>query len=82
MIRFYRTNGQGDEVWLYAMEIDGEVVARDLTIDQVVEAINRRDEETLGAYHAPRAREESPTGCAGAPFRQGGQRGGDQNDPV
>ena len=81
MIRFYRTRVDGD-VWRYAMEIDGEVVARDLTIDQVVEAINRRDEETLGAYHAPRAREESPTGCAGAPFRQGDQRGGDQNDPL
>lgn len=57
MIRFYRTRVDGD-VWRYAMEIDGEVVARDLTIDQVVEAINRRDEESLGAYHAPRAREE------------------------
>lgn len=61
MIRFYRTNGQGDEVWLYAMEINGEVVARDLTIDQVVEAINRRDEESLGAEHAPRTREEDET---------------------
>ena len=57
MIRFYRTRVDGD-VWLYAMEIDGEVVARDLTIDQVVEAINRRDEESLGAHHAPRTREE------------------------
>lgn len=57
MIRFYRTSGNSD-VWLYAMEIDGEVIARDLTIDQVVEAINRRDEESLGAHHAPRAREE------------------------
>ena len=57
MIRFYRTSGDTD-VWRYAMEIDGEVVARDLTIDQVVEAINRRDEEGLGAHHAPRTREE------------------------
>lgn len=57
MIRFYRTSGDSD-VWRYAMEIDGEVIARDLTIDQVVEAINRRDEETLGAHHAPRTREE------------------------
>lgn len=58
MIRFYRTNRQNDDVWRYAMEIDGKVVARDLTIDQVVEAINRRDEESLGAAHAPRTREE------------------------
>lgn len=57
-IRFYRTNGQNDDVWRYAMEINGEMVARDLTIDQVVEAINRRDEESLGAVHAPRTREE------------------------
>lgn len=57
MIRFYRTSGDTD-VWLYAMEIDGQVVARDLTIDQVVEAINRRDEEGLGVAHAPRTREE------------------------
>lgn len=28
MIRFYRTNGQNDAVWRYAMEIDGEVIAR------------------------------------------------------
>lgn len=57
MIRFYRTSGDSD-VWRYAMEIDGEVVARDLTIDQVVEAINRRDEDSLGAAHAPRTQEE------------------------
>ena len=57
MIRFYRTSGDSD-VWRYAMEIDGKVIARDLTIDQVVEAINRRDEESLGAAHAPRTREE------------------------
>lgn len=64
MIRFYRTNGQGDDVWLYAMEIDGEVIARDLTIDQVVEAINRRDEESLGAHHAPRPSEDDPSPAA------------------
>jgi len=58
VIRFYRTNGQNDDVWRYAMEIDGEVVARDLTMDQVVEAINRRDEEGLSTDHAPRPREE------------------------
>ena len=58
MIRFYRTNGQNDDVWRYAMEINGKVVARDLTIDQVVEAINRRDEESLGSEHSPRTREE------------------------
>lgn len=57
MIRFYRTSVD-DDVWRYAMEIDGKVIARDLTIDQVVEAINRRDEESLGAAHAPRTREE------------------------
>ena len=32
---------------LYRLHIDGEPIREGLTIDQVVEAINRRDEETM-----------------------------------
>lgn len=39
---------------LYRLHIDGEPVQEGLTIDQVVEAINRRDEEELGCLHAGR----------------------------
>ena len=37
----------------YRLVIEGELVAEGLTLDQVVEAINRRDEEKLGEEHAP-----------------------------
>ena len=36
---------------LYRLEIDGRTVRRGLTIDEVIEAINRRDEEKLGEQH-------------------------------
>lgn len=32
---------------VYCMKIDGRVVREDLTMDQVIEAINRQDEEGL-----------------------------------
>ena len=38
---------------LYRLEIDGRTVRRGLTIDEVIEAINRRDEEKLGQQHTP-----------------------------
>jgi len=39
---------------LYRLIIGGRTVREDLTLDQVVEAINRQDEERLGWEHAPR----------------------------
>ena len=45
------TNAAGDP--LYRLHIDGEPVREGLTIDQVVEAINCRDEESLGERHVP-----------------------------
>lgn len=41
----------GDPV--YCLKIDGRVVREDLTLDQVIEAINRQDEERLGEEHGP-----------------------------
>ena len=38
---------------LYRLYIDGEPIQEGLTLDQVVEAINRRDEEELGERHTP-----------------------------
>ena len=37
----------------YRLVIDGETIAEGLSLDQVIEAINRRDEEKLGEEHAP-----------------------------
>ena len=39
---------------LYRLIIDDKVVREGLTIDDVVEAINDRDEARLGMDHAPR----------------------------
>lgn len=38
----------------YRLVIDGKVVAGGMSLDQVIAAINRRDEEKLGEEHAPR----------------------------
>lgn len=43
----------GDGETLYRLEIAGETVREDLTLDEVIEAINRRDEEKLGEQHTP-----------------------------
>lgn len=54
MIRFEAAgvNRAGEKI--YTLTIDGRTVRSGLTIDQVCEAINRRDEERLGDEHAPR----------------------------
>ena len=38
---------------LYRLQIGGRTVREDLTIDQVIEAINQQDEERLGEKHGP-----------------------------
>lgn len=38
---------------LYKLYIDGKPIREGLTLDEVVEAINRRDEECLGDRHVP-----------------------------
>ena len=72
---------------LYRLIIDGKTVREDLPLDEVIRAINARDEESLGADHAVKLSQpgvspgESPSRCAAAPFypegheRQGGQKG-------
>lgn len=37
----------------YRLVIDGETTAEGLSLDQVIAAINRRDEEKLGEDHGP-----------------------------
>lgn len=44
---------------LYRLEIDGETVREGLTLDQVIRAINRRDEERLGEEHTAAGRKEA-----------------------
>lgn len=41
---------------LYRMYIDDEPIREGLTLDEVVEAINCRDEESLGERHTPGGR--------------------------
>lgn len=55
--RFEKYAARADGEPLYRLLLDGKVVREGMTIDQVVAAINRRDEEQLGDDHAPRAGE-------------------------
>lgn len=58
MIKFECHAKRPDGERLYRLIIDDRIVREGLTIDDVVETINDRDEESLGAEHAPRTREE------------------------
>ena len=51
MIKFTRQSVRPDGETLYRLVIDGEIVREGLTLDQVVRAINRRDEKRLGREH-------------------------------
>ena len=44
---------------LYRLVIGGRVVRENLTLDQVIEAINRQDEERLGEEHGPLSPDEA-----------------------
>lgn len=58
----------------YRLVIDGETIAEGLSLDQVIAAINRRDEEKLGEEHAPRLPDGAPAErrrkAALGPFRR------------
>ena len=56
-LRFEKHATRADGEPLYRLLLDGRAVREGMTIDQVVESINRRDEEKLGDDHAPRAGE-------------------------
>lgn len=57
MIKFEVCAADPEVGKLYRLIIDGKVVREDLPLDEVIRAINARDEESLGADHAPRAAE-------------------------
>ena len=59
MIKFECHAKRPDGENLYRLVIDGRVVREGLTIDEVIEAINRRDEERLGEDHGPRGRRKA-----------------------
>lgn len=63
-IKFERCGVRDGEI-LYRLVIGGRTVREDLTIDQVVEVINRRDEESLGAEHGVGANERNGGGRDG-----------------
>lgn len=52
-VRFEKHGSLPDGEALYRMWLDGDPVREGLTLEEVVEAINRRDEESLGKRHAP-----------------------------
>lgn len=54
---FEKYDCRADGEPLYRLLLDGRAVREGMTLDQVVESINRRDEEKLGDDHAPRAGE-------------------------
>ena len=53
-IKFERCGVGPDGEPRYRLLIGGRLIREDMTIDQVVEAINRRDEESLGDDHGVR----------------------------
>ena len=59
MIKFECHAKWPDGEKLYRLVIDGRVVREGLTIDEVIEAINRRDEDRLGEDHGPRGRRKT-----------------------
>ena len=59
MIKFECHAKRPDGEKLYRLVIDGETVREGLTIDDVVRAINARDEKSLGADHGPRGRRKA-----------------------
>lgn len=48
MIKFTRQSVRPDGEALYRLEKDGEVLRENITLDEVVRAINRMDEERAG----------------------------------
>ena len=58
MIKFEVCGADPEVGKLYRLIIDGETVRENLSIDDVVRAINARDEKSLGADHAPREMKE------------------------
>lgn len=58
MIKFEPCGEDSEGGKLYRLIIDDKTVRENLTIDDVVRAINARDEKSLGADHAPREMKE------------------------
>lgn len=52
MLKFERDGTLPGGEKSYRLVIDGETIAERLSLDQVIAAINRRDEEKLGEEHA------------------------------
>ena len=62
MIKFTRQGVRADGEPLYRLEKDGEVLREGITLDDVIYAINRMDEERTGLHGgAMRARDREVT---------------------
>ena len=60
MLKFERDGTLPDGEKTYRLVIDGVESAAGLTLDQVVRAINRRDEEKLGEEHGTKIPDGAP----------------------
>ena len=68
MIKFEVCGADPEGGKLYRLIIDGRTVREGLPLDEVIRAINARDEESLGADHAPRT---PSVGCADSSLGEG-----------
>ncbi len=55
-VKFVKYAARPDGEPLYRLYLDGDPVREGLTLDEVIRAINCRDEESLGEEHAPGGR--------------------------
>ena len=63
MLKFEQDGVNPDGEKTYRLTIDGRTVSSGLTLDQVVRAINQRDEEKLGETHGPGKTADRRPGC-------------------
>ena len=68
MIKFECHAKRPDGESLYRLIVDGRTVREGLPLDEVIRAINARDEESLGEDHAPRT---PSVGCADSSLGEG-----------
>ena len=56
----FTVNGECGGEKLYELRVNGKIVSRGLTIDEVVRLINRADEEALGGRHITTPEDRAP----------------------
>lgn len=67
-LKFEQDGALADGEKTYRLVIDGKTVSEGLTLDQVIRAINKRDEEKLGEDQGPETPQSPPRAAATAPL--------------